>query len=84
VEALNLVFFFCAAAKALQLLRHKSSLDFDVVAVATVMTASIVQAMLEFGGGDRYSIPTFPLVVYTVVSIISDAGLVPGKGLPIS
>jgi hypothetical protein len=35
------------------------------------MASSIVQAMLEFGSGDRYSIPTFPLVVYAVVSAIT-------------
>jgi hypothetical protein len=71
VEALNLMFCFCAAAKAWQLLKRKSSLDFDAIAIATVMASSIVQAMLEFGSGDRYSIPTFPLVIYAVVSAIT-------------
>jgi hypothetical protein len=64
---LNWVFLLSAAASILQLLMRKMSLDFDQFAIAIVLTASAIQAMVEFGENGRFAVPTFPLVVYTVI-----------------
>jgi hypothetical protein len=65
--AFNLIFLFFAASTIVQFLRRRLTLGFDQFAIAIVVTASIVQAMVEFGGNGRFAVPTFPLVIYTVI-----------------
>jgi hypothetical protein len=65
--ALNCVFLLSAVVSILQVLSREMSLDVDQLAIAIVLTASAIQAMVEFGENGRFAVPTFPLVVYTVV-----------------
>ena len=63
---LNYIFLLSAAGSILQLLMRKKPLDFDLLVIAIVLTASTIQAMVEFGENGRFAVPTFPLVIYIV------------------
>jgi hypothetical protein len=64
--AVNVLFLLIAVWSVLQLMRGRSSMDFDCNVIAVVLAASVVQAALELGENSRYSVPTVPLVVYVV------------------
>ena len=63
----NLVFLLRSADLLRLFLLQKLRVDFDACVIATVLTISVVQALLEFGDNSRYSVPTGPLVLYTVI-----------------
>jgi len=63
----NLVFLLSSAGLALLFLARRWGVGFDSYAMAVVLTVSVVEALLEFGDNSRYSVPTAPLVLYTVM-----------------
>jgi hypothetical protein len=63
---LNLIFLLLVASMMMRLLMRVLPFGFDQAAIAVVIIASLVQAMVEFGDG-RFAVPTFPLVIYTVI-----------------
>ena len=63
----NFVFLLSSANLLRLFLVQKPQLGFDACVMAIVLTVSVVQALLEFGDNSRYSVPTAPLVLYTVM-----------------
>ena len=67
LRAANLIFLLLVGCATLRFLLRRSSEQFDLCVIAIVLSASVVQAMLDYGENDRYGAPTSPLVFYTVL-----------------
>jgi hypothetical protein len=68
---LNILFVLIAAWALTSVFRGRGYCSFDLCMISLVLTASLVQAMMELGENSRYSVPTFPVVVYVVLAWVS-------------
>jgi len=63
----NLIFLASAVWIGARFVARREPWGFDLSAIAIVLAASLSQAMVEFGDASRFSVPTAPLVLYTVI-----------------
>lgn len=63
----NLIFLASTVWIGARFMMRREPWGFDLSAIAIVLAASLSQAMVEFGDASRFSVPTAPLVLYTVI-----------------
>lgn len=82
---INVMFLVIAAYSIARWMRGWANFDFDLAVVAIVLTASVLQAFMEYGENVRYLAPLVPLTIYTVATFvwraIESRGGVIGNGI---
>jgi len=68
--AINAAFLMIAVYSLARWWTGRRDFDFDLGVVAIVLTASVVQALLEYGENVRYLAPLVPLTIYIVVVFV--------------
>jgi hypothetical protein len=67
---INVAFLMIAAYSIARWWMGRAGVDFDLGVIAIVLTASVVQAFMEYSENVRYFVPLVPLAIYVVVTFI--------------
>jgi len=71
--AINLAFLMIAGIVLLKWIRGRVRFNFDLAIIALVLTASLVEAFMEYGENVRYLAPLVPLIIYVVAVRLGEA-----------